>query len=102
VSSVVSMLFVLAVVGSIALQIQGDRRCREHIQGWAAVQGLAVASVRRRWFFFGSFFFTTSRSQRVYDVAFVDAGGMVHPALVRVGGWFVGALSDRVDVRWRR
>jgi hypothetical protein len=84
----------------LVLQVRGDHRSREHIERWAQSQGLTVRSVTRRWLRMGSFWWRTSRAQRVYAINVADSSGRTRSGVVRVGGWMMGALDSRVDVEW--
>ena len=96
-----SLLFPVMVVMAIVAFVRGDRRCREHINQWAAHQGMTVRSVRRRLFFFGPFWLRHSKIQRIYDVELTDADGHHRQCIVRVGGWLLGSLEPRVDAVWK-
>ena len=52
------------------------------------------------WFWNGPFFLTTSEGQMVYYVTVEDRDGRVRRARVHCGGWFLGMMSDHVDVEW--
>ena len=95
------VLFGAFIVLVLVMQVRGDARCRVQIQRWAAAQGAQVLSIQRRWFFIGPFWLRTSRSQRVYDVQVLLPNGEHRFAVVRVGGWLLGSLDDRVDAHWR-
>lgn len=88
------------MVLSIVVWMRGEQRSIEHIHGWAERHGYEVAGIRRRWLWAGRFWWRKSDAQRVYDVVFVDGNGRHRSAQVRVGGWFLGSLSDEVRVEW--
>ena len=67
---------------------------------WTQQNGLQVRSRERCWFFKGSFFWNSSDGQRVYRVVVQDRDGRIRSGYVRCGGFWLGLLSDRVDVRW--
>ena len=91
---------VIAIIVSIAVQVRGEEASRQHIESWAASEGLELVSIKRRWFWPGPFFLRTSESHRVFEVVVLDGRDRYRHGVVRVGGWVVGALSDRVDVEW--
>jgi hypothetical protein len=95
-----SSFFIVFLALVLILQFRGDRRCREHIAAWADENHFTVSTIVRRMFFLGPFWWHTSRSQRVYDVWLTDARGTYRHAVVRVGGWFVGALDPQVEAKW--
>ena len=75
-------------------------RARDLIDNWATQCGFRVVDSRYCWFWNGPFFLTTSKGQMVYYVTVEDRDGRVRRAWVRCGGWFLGMMSDRVDVEW--
>jgi hypothetical protein len=97
----VPLLLVVVVAAIVALNVRGYRRSRQHLDGWAGENGMQVSSARLRLSPFGPFAWTHSRSQRLYNFTAVDSEGRHREGVARVGGWFTGALSDRVDVQWR-
>jgi hypothetical protein len=97
-----SGLLIAALVGfGLWSAVMGNRRCHAHVRAWARQHGYGVASIQYRFNPFSPFFLRSSRSQRVYDVVFVDAQGRHRPAIVRVGGFFTGSFTDDVRVVWR-
>ena len=67
---------------------------------WAQANGLTLVSEERCWFFKGPFFWTSGKSQMVYYVTVRDPAGRTRHAWVRCGGYFLGMLSDNMDVKW--
>jgi hypothetical protein len=67
---------------------------------WAEENGYRVLSREYRSFFKGPFFWTSSRGQTVYYVTVQDKAGNRRSGWVRCGSWFLGLLSDNVEVRW--
>jgi hypothetical protein len=67
---------------------------------WAERNGYRVLDREYRSFFKGPFFWTTSEGQTVYHVTVEDKEGRRRTGWVRCGGWFLGLLSDNVEVRW--
>ena len=94
-------LVVLLVIGiAIALAAWHYTRSTEMLKAWAQSKGLTLINSKRRFLRRGSFFWTTSKGQEVFYVTVRDAHGNRRSGYVRVGGWFVGMLSDNVEVRW--
>ncbi len=75
-------------------------RSRSLLEQWAAANGYRIISAQYRNLVRGPFFWTTSKGQTVYRVTVEDADGRQRDGWVRCGGWFLGLLSDRVQVRW--
>ena len=75
-------------------------RSRSLLEHWADENGYRIVESSYRNFVRGPFFWTTSKGQTVYRVTIEDRGGRVRSGWVRCGGWWLGLLSDRVQVRW--
>jgi hypothetical protein len=67
---------------------------------WAAKNGYRIVRQEYRYFFKGPFFWTSSKGQTVYYVVVEDSGGTRRSGWVRCGGWWLGLVSDNVEVRW--
>ena len=88
----------LAVVGLSVAWHYG--RSSALLEGWAQRHGYRIVAKEYRTFFRGPFFWTTGKGQTVYYVTVEDQHGQLHNGFVRCGGWFLGLLSDHVEVRW--
>lgn len=97
----VALLFLGFIAAIVVVNVRGYRRSKDHLDNWARDNGVAVESARLRLAPFGPFMLRHSRSQRLFNVTTVDAHGRRREGVARVGGWFTGALSDQVDVKWR-
>lgn len=75
-------------------------RSRSLLEQWAAENNYRILSSEYRNLVRGPFFWTTSKGQTVYRVRVQDSTGRVRDGWVRCGGWFIGLLSDQVQVRW--
>jgi hypothetical protein len=95
------VLVVVAIAVGLLFDRRGDANCRVQIDRWARREDLRLTSVRRRWFVPGPWWLTSSRSQRVYSIEGVGQDGRTRSAVVRVGGYFLGSLSDDIRVKWR-
>ncbi|MCU0491544.1 MAG: hypothetical protein MUD01_08150 [Chloroflexaceae bacterium] len=94
-------LFILIMVGVAVLSIYWTySRSSSMLEEWAAANNLTILSSERRYMRRGPFFWSTSRGQEVFYVRLRDSSGMQRAAYVRVGGWFLGLMSDNVEVRW--
>ena len=67
---------------------------------WAAKNGYRIVRQEYRHLFKGPFFWTSTKGQTVYYVVVEDAAGTRRSGWVRCGGWWLGLLSDNVEVRW--
>src|SRR5262245_14678068 len=75
-------------------------RSRSLLDRWAAEHGYEVLRAEYRSFFKGPFFWNSSKGQTVYRVTIEDEDGRVLSGWVRCGGWWLGLMSDHVEVRW--
>jgi hypothetical protein len=95
----------LVVIGAVAaLVILGlvwhFGRSGALLNQWAADNGYRIIRQEYRTFFKGPFFWTSTKGQTVYYVVVEGAGGNRRRGWVRCGGWWLGLLSDNVEVRW--
>lgn len=75
-------------------------RERTLIAEWANRNHYEIIHCEQRWFFYGPFMWTSSKSQTVYHVTIRDTHGKQRNAFIRCGGYFIGMLSSNVDVSW--
>src|SRR3954469_4555687 len=75
-------------------------RSQSLLDTWAAENGYHIIHKEYRNFFRGPFFWTTSKGQTVYYVTVQDKAGWTRSGWVRCGGWWLGLLTDHVEVRW--
>ena len=95
--SIAAVVLILAVVIlSIVWQFQ---RSNSLLQQWAEHNGYRIISQEYRSFFKGPFFWS-SKGQTVYYVVVKDSDGNMRRGWVRCGGWFLGLMSNNVEVRW--
>lgn len=94
----------LGVVPFLAIVVLGVAwhfgRSSSLLEGWARKNGYRIIDKEYRTFFRGPFFWTTGKDQTVYHVTVEDQHGRRRSGFVRCGGWFLGLLSDNVEVRW--
>ena len=94
------VLFILIAIVCIAYSFTRYSKAYTMLDDWARASGYRLVSAERKTFFRGSFFFRTSKSQLVYRITVEGPDGTQYTGYARVGGWFMGLLSDQVDVRW--
>ncbi len=95
------ILFIaLFVVFAVVAMLWHFGRSSSLLQQWADENGYRVIDKEYRTFFRGPFFWTTSKGQTVYYVTVEDDEGRIRRGWVRCGGWFLGLMSDNVEVRW--
>jgi hypothetical protein len=75
-------------------------RSHSILEQWTARENFRLIDGHSYWFFKGPFFWTSSRGQAVYYVTVEDDAGSVRHGWVCCCGWFLGLLSDHMDVEW--
>jgi hypothetical protein len=75
-------------------------RSESMIDSWAIGEGFTLLERKLCWVVRGPFFWTTSKNQTVYRVTVGMRDGNIRSGWVRCGGWLLGLLEDRVEVRW--
>jgi hypothetical protein len=75
-------------------------RSRSVLDEWARANGFRILSSKFRWVRKGPFFWTSSKGQMVYYVTVMNSDGTRRSGYVRCGGFFLGLLTDKVEVRW--
>jgi hypothetical protein len=97
-----SQVIVLVLFGAIAaaLIVWHYSRARSLLEHWADERGFNILDSQYRYLRRGPFFWTTSKGQAVYFVRVRDRLGDLRTGYVRCGSWFLGLLSDKVEVRW--
>jgi hypothetical protein len=98
----VPILFLVWIALGLVIWIRGEGRAVEQLQRWASAHGLRIVAMSRAYIWHGPFMIWSSRAQRVFTVSFADSKGNVRDAWARVGGWWMGTLTEQVDVRWRK
>ena len=92
----------LVGVVAIASNVWISKRASNQLDAWAASSGLRIVDRELRWLRQGPFFWRSSRLQFVYHVKVEDVTGARRQGYVRVGGWWLGVLSSKVEARWER
>ena len=97
-------LFAVFVLAAGALAVFGwfwsRARAESMLDRWALRQGVRLVSAEHRTMFRGPFFWRTGRGQMVYRITVRYPDGTVRQGWARCGGWFLGLLTEAVDVRW--
>jgi len=94
------LLFLATLVASIGSIYWYYRSSAEILQGWARQNGYHIVSQERRAIRTGPFFLTTGRGQAVFRVTIQDPAGYTRNGWVRVGSFWGGLFSDKVETRW--
>lgn len=99
--ALVILLFIVMFVFSIVMWIRRMSIAQDRVDQWAQQNGYEIISRQRRTMFRGPFWLTTSKSQEVYEITVRDRDGNQREGYVRVGGMFLGMMSDNLEVRWK-
>lgn len=75
-------------------------RSRKMLNTWAADHGYRILDAENRWFRRGPFFWTSGKGQTVYRIMVRDRDGDTREGWARCGSYWMGLLSDQVEVRW--
>ena len=73
---------------------------RSILEHWAKSSGFELLSQESCWFFKGPFFFTATRGQDVFRFTIRDTQGRTRSGYAKCGGFWLGTLTDQIDVRW--
>ena len=90
-------VFVLALLAVLYIWWYFSRS-RQILKNWARDNHYAIVSSEYRLLFKGPFW--AANNQAVYYVTVQTADGRTRSGWVRCGGFFLGMLADKADVRW--
>ena len=74
----------------------------KEVERWAKKEELEILSSEYRWVKRGPYFIASSNQQRIFYVTVRDKSGNIKRCWVKVGGFFLGLLSDNIDISWKR
>jgi len=94
------LLVLVALVASIGSFYWYYRRSVEMLRSWARQNDYHIISRERRVIRTGPFFLTTGRWQAVFRIIIQDPEGYTRNGWVRVGSFWGGLFSDKVETRW--
>jgi hypothetical protein len=85
---------------AFAAQRKTDETYRTHIKKWASENGWEIVHCHRRRF--GSPWMLFNNAQGVYHVTvlYLEGQPRIRRAWLRCGGWFLGSMTERVEMRW--
>ena len=99
-----SPLMVAAALAAVVLLVGSpswaDRRRERILARWATANHFQIVSCERRHWLAGPYVFRRGEGQEVLHLMVEDALGSRRSGCVRIGGFFVGLMSDAVDVTW--
>jgi len=94
------LLVVLFFVFVISMMVWHFSRSRKMVEQWANDNCMELIEAERRFLRRGTYWWRTNKGQEVFRITVRDSSGQVRRGYVRVGGWFLGMLSDQVNVEW--
>jgi len=95
------LLFILVgLVMAVPMIWWHHARSRELLNQWARRNRLSLVNAQRRLLFRGPYTLWSGKGQAVFRVTVRDGTGRTRSGYVRVGGWFLGLLSDQIDAWW--
>ena len=95
-----ALLFIVFVIVALLVMWWHFSRSSDMLEQWARDNGMELIEAERRFLRRGTYWWRTARGQEVFRVTVRDNSGQVRRGYVRVGGWFMGLLSNQVDVEW--
>ena len=94
-----NIIIVLVAVGWVALSTSAHwLRSKRLLDKWATANGFTLVKMNMNWSGFGPFLFT-SQHQEVYRIKVRDHRGREHSGWAKCGGYWLGFLVDKVEVR---
>lgn len=91
----------LIVLSAVVLQgVYRFSKARRLVREWAETRGVRIVSMHWEVFPSGPVASAAFGKHIVYDVSFVDTDGQSRRCWAKCGGWWLGLLSDTVEVVW--
>ncbi len=87
------VLVILSIVWS-------HSRSKGMIEQWATENGLHLVDSSYCWFKIGTPFWAANKNHTLYRVTMQDDSGHLMLGYALCGSFFMGLLSDRVEVKW--
>lgn len=94
------VIIALIIVFGIIMTVLHSKSSMNHLETWAAENGCMLLSYEKRYVRVGPYLFRKGRSQDVYYVTVRMSDGEVRSAYVRIGGAWLGMISDSVLCEW--
>ncbi|HMP04608.1 MAG TPA: hypothetical protein PKD86_10230 [Gemmatales bacterium] len=92
-------LVAIGVVIFVAIWMT-EARAQHMLRQWAAGLGVELVSAKRCWLWRGPYAWRSTKNQYVYAVVVRDTTGQVLRGHVRLGGFFFGMMTNKVDHTW--
>ena len=94
-------MFLVILAFCVVALIFRQKRVDTLLDSWAAANGVEIIDRTLGLFRRGPFFFTLGH-QVVYHLVVRDRIGVERGCWVRLGSFFMGLLSDKVEARWEK
>ncbi len=89
------------VIGFAVLSFVWSRsRSVRMIEQWAVENDLKLVSASHCWFKIGTPFWASNKNHTLYYITVQDEDDHILSGFALCGGFFMGLLSDRVEVKW--
>jgi hypothetical protein len=90
----------LIVMGvALGFQFAGNAKAKRVIDEWAAREGFTITG-KRFLFGGGKFFWSRSKTQRVYRLTVQTGEGLPRTADIKCRSYWNGMLSEKLSVKW--
>jgi hypothetical protein len=101
-SETLALILLMLLGGGLALGLTRWQLSRgeQMLEGWCRKAGVVLLSRRHCWILRGPYFWTASKGQVVYKFSVRDKAGRERSGHARCGGYWLGVLTDHVDVTW--
>jgi len=97
---IVGILFIILALAGVGVVIYGQVSRSQHLlHKWASENQYDLVYAQNRVFRKGPFMWS-GKNQVVYRIHVRDEQGNERKGWVRCGGWLLGMLADKVEVRW--
>jgi hypothetical protein len=97
----VPIVFVIVIILIAVLSMSfRSSRSGSMLEQWAQDNEVTLLSQDYRTFFKGPYFWTSTKGQMIFYVTVQDRHARIRHAWVRCGGYWMGMLSDHIDVVW--
>jgi hypothetical protein len=94
------LLSILIIGIALASRAWSRQRAANLLTNWVAANGYQLLRSEPRYLRTGPYFWRHARGQLIFYIDVIDVRGSRRSGYARLGGWFMGLLSDQVDVTW--
>lgn len=96
-----TVLVSILIIGiALASRAWSRQRAANLLTSWATAHSYQLLRSEPRYLRTGPYFWRHARGQLVFYIDVIDVRGSRRSGYARLGGWFMGLLSNQVDVTW--